>query len=193
VLPFDTETCRLWAEDHGAGRSTDRKNRDRVMKDAENYYRENFPGEEWRAYWFDLWRNYEARRGCDSRRWTIPTDEVGEAAFSNTGGKKQKETKKTKKVRGRDHDAKKNLAPMSVNENGNIHENVSLDVDQATVMMFTSPSTTSLTSKRHISAVAISVVTPPSNEDEHHAQEAIDTLSPYRRRSKRIKIQSHNK
>ena len=51
ALPFDTDTCRLWAE------NTDKTKRDGAMKDVEEYYRKMFLGEKWRAYWIDLWRN----------------------------------------------------------------------------------------------------------------------------------------
>lgn len=81
ALPFDTETCRLWSEEHGA--TTDKKRRRSVMGDAEAYYRTHYTGHEWQAYWFDLWRNYETRRGgMEAPCWVIPSKQEEEAAFS---------------------------------------------------------------------------------------------------------------
>eukprot|EP01079_Euglenida_sp_SAG-EU17-18_P002967 gene2967-3539_t len=83
VLPFDTETHRLWVEKRGA--SADKACRAAVLRDAELHYRTHYPGHEWQAYWFDLWRNYEARRGLPAPRWPIPTARGGEAAFCGIG------------------------------------------------------------------------------------------------------------
>ena len=74
ALPFDTETCRLWAEEHGA--STEKKRRRGIMREAEAYYRARYPRHEWQACWSDLWRNYNDRRGAEGPRWTIPSQET---------------------------------------------------------------------------------------------------------------------
>mmetsp|Transcript_23614 Transcript_23614/g.35713 ORF Transcript_23614/g.35713 Transcript_23614/m.35713 type:complete len:366 (+) Transcript_23614:237-1334(+) len=150
AMPFDTETCRLWIEEHGA--SPDKKHRPKVMKDAEEHYRTNFPGQEWRAYWFDLWRNYESRRGVDSRRWTIPTGPHGEAAFSNAGTSSRKKKKNSNISPTEEEEVRKSSSDASVGSKRSVTPALSV----ALTAMTTSPS------KRRRTTRCVAVVTPPS-------------------------------
>lgn len=63
-FPFDTETVRLLKEKHGVVGSS----KEALFSKAEKLYAPYRPYQ-FLAYWFDLWRNYEARAGCVSTFW----------------------------------------------------------------------------------------------------------------------------
>jgi len=65
-FPYDTETTRLFRGQFKVPRSVPTS---AVHKQARERYEKYHP-HQFLAYWFDLWRNYEARRGTVSTRWT---------------------------------------------------------------------------------------------------------------------------
>ena len=66
AFPFDTETVRLFREDHKITASTQQA----LFNKAEQHYSKYSPYQ-FIAYWFDLWQNYERKNGKLSPQWEV--------------------------------------------------------------------------------------------------------------------------
>eukprot|EP00468_Gymnochlora_sp_CCMP2014_P009305 CAMPEP_0167749664 /NCGR_PEP_ID=MMETSP0110_2-20121227/5541_1 /TAXON_ID=629695 /ORGANISM="Gymnochlora sp., Strain CCMP2014" /LENGTH=397 /DNA_ID=CAMNT_0007634859 /DNA_START=255 /DNA_END=1448 /DNA_ORIENTATION=+ len=66
-FPYDSETVRHFKEEHNA---PSKCKLDVVKKMAEKHYA-TFAPYQFLAYWFELWKGYERRRGSESVRWVV--------------------------------------------------------------------------------------------------------------------------
>ena len=67
--PYDTETTRLFREQFKVPKSVPVT---AIHEQAKRRYEKYVPNQ-FLAYWFDLWQNYESRNGKSSTRWDVKT------------------------------------------------------------------------------------------------------------------------